>query len=380
MRILFVGNSGPVFLTHRLPLVLATLKAGHEVHVALPPSPVSQQIASYDYVYHEISLSRSSINPFTEIRSLVYLYFLYRKIKPDLIHHVTMKPVLYGSLAAYLAKIPAVANTLSGLGYVFTTQNLKAKFLCTLVKFIFRVSFLHPNNRVIFQNPENLSAFVSFGLIRKENVVLIKGSGVDTDIFNDSPEPDAIPVVMVASRMLLDKGIVEFVNAARIVQSKSIKARFVLVGGIDLENPMSIKNSQLNKWVDEGIIEWWGNQENMPKTFSQAHIVSLPSYAEGLPKVLIEALSCGRPIVTTNVSGCKETVRDGENGFLVPVKNSRALAEAFIKLISNKQLRQRMGNAGRKMAIKEFSIQIVIEQTFAVYQDLLKPLKMHPLR
>ena len=143
---------------------------------------------------------------------------------------------------------------------------------------------------------------------------------------------------------------------------------------------MSIKNSQLNKWVDEGIIEWWGNQENMPKTFSQAHIVSLPSYAEGLPKVLIEALSCGRPIVTTNVSGCKETVRDGENGFLVPVKNSRALAEAFIKLISNKQLRQRMGNAGRKMAIKEFSIQIVIEQTFAVYQDLLKPLKMHPLR
>tara|TARA_B100001123_G_scaffold110276_2_gene128292 strand:- start:845 stop:1276 length:432 start_codon:yes stop_codon:yes gene_type:complete len=142
---------------------------------------------------------------------------------------------------------------------------------------------------------------------------------------------------------------------------------------------MSIKNSQLNKWVDEGIIEWWGNQENMPKTFSQAHIVSLPSYAEGLPKVLIEALSCGRPIVTTNVSGCKETVRDGENGFLVPVKNSRALADAFIKLISNKQLRQRMGNAGRKMAIKEFSIQIVIEQTFAVYQDLLKPLKMQPL-
>jgi glycosyltransferase involved in cell wall biosynthesis len=375
MRILFVGNSGPVFLTHRLPLVLASLKEGHEVHVALPPSPVSQKIASYDYTYHEIPLSRSGVNPFTEIISLLSLYFLYRKIKPNLIHHVTIKPVLYGSLAAYLANVPAIANTISGLGYVFVTQSFKAKLLRTLIKFIFRIAFLHPNNRVIFQNPENLSNFVSFGLIGKKNVVLIKGSGVDTDIFNDTPEPDAIPVVMVASRMLFDKGIVEFVDAASIVRNSEVKARFVLVGDIDLDNPMSIKNSQLNKWVDEGIIEWWGNQEDMPKVFSQAHVVSLPSYAEGLPKVLIEASSCGRPIVTTNVSGCKETVREGENGFLVPVKNSKALAEAFIKLISDKQLRQSMGNAGREMAVKEFSIQIVIEQTFEVYQDLLKSLK-----
>ena len=375
MRILFVGNSGPVFLTHRLPLALASLKEGHEVHVALPSSQVNKKIESYDYVYHKISLSRSSINPISEIRSLIYLYFLYKKIKPDLIHHFTIKPVLYGSLAAYLAKIPAIANTISGLGYVFITQNFKAKFLCVLIKFIFKLSFLHPNNRVIFQNPENLNDFVSYGLVNKNNTALIRGSGVDTDIFGYTSEPESIPVVMVASRMLLDKGIVEFVESARIVKSANIKARFILVGGPDFENPMSIESAQLQKWVDEGIIEWWGNQDNMPQIFPQAHVVSLPSYAEGLPKVLIEASSCGRPIVTTNVSGCKETVRDGENGFLVPAKNPKALADAFIKLISDKQLRQRMGEAGREMAIKEFSIQMVIKKTFVVYKDLLKPLK-----
>jgi len=375
MKILFVGNSGPVFLTHRLPLVLAVRQAGHEVHVALPPSSVNQQIASHDYIFHEIPLSRSSVNPLTEIRSLIYLYSLYRKIKPDLIHHVTMKPVLYGSLAAYLAKVPAIANTISGLGYVFVTQSFKAKLLCILIKCIFKISFLHPNNRVIFQNPENLSTFVTIGLIRKENTVLIKGSGVDTSYFKATAEPDSIPTVMVACRMLLDKGIVEFVDSAREILAKGIEARFVLVGDIDPDNPMSLDRSQIMKWVDEGTVEWWGNQENMPEVFSKAHIVSLPSYAEGLPKVLIEASSCSRPIVTTNVSGCKEAVRDGESGFLVPVKNTKALADAFIKLISDKQLRQRMGNAGREISMKEFSIQIVIEKTFSVYSELSKSFK-----
>jgi glycosyltransferase involved in cell wall biosynthesis len=376
MRILFVGNSGPVFLTHRLPLVLAALKAGYDVHVALPPSPMSRQIANYDFEFHEIPLSRSSINPFSEMISLIALYFLYRKIRPDIIHHVTLKPVLYGSLAANLAKIPAIVNTISGLGYVFVTNNFKANVLFVLVKCLFKISFLHPNKRVIFQNPENLSDFLSYGLIDKENTVLIKGSGVDTETFKPSSEPHSTPVVMVASRMLLDKGICEFVEAAREIKAEGGKARFVLVGDVDPENPMTITASQIKKWVDEDIIEWWGKQKNMPEIFSRAHIISLPSYAEGLPKVLIEASACGRPIVTTDVSGCRDTVINGENGILVPAHDSKALASAFRKLIPDPQLRQRMGKAGREIAVNEFSIEIVIKKTFAVYQDLSRSFNM----
>ena len=379
MKILFVGNSGPIFLTHRLPLVLATLKAGHDVHVALPPSPASPQIAKHDFKFHEIPLSRSGINPFFELRSLMALYFLYRKILPDIIHHVTLKPVLYGSLAAHLAKISAIVNTISGLGYVFTTNNFKSKMLLVLVKGFFRVSFLHPNKRIIFQNPKNLADFLSYGLVDKKSTVLIKGSGVDTETFKPSSEPHSVPVVMVASRMLLDKGICEFVEAAREIKSEGGKARFVLVGDVDLDNPMTISTSQIQRWVNEGVIEWWGKQKDMPEIFSRAHIVSLPSYAEGLPKVLIEASACGRPIVTTDVSGCRDTVINGENGILVPSHDSKALAVAFRRLISNPQLRQHMGEAGRQIAVNEFSIEIVIQKTFAVYQDLSRSFSIQPL-
>ena len=380
MKILFVGNSGPVFITHRLQLVMAVLKAGHDVHVALPPSPASNQIANYDFKFHEIPLSRSGINPFFELRSLITLYFLYRKIRPDIIHHVTIKPVLYGSLAAYLAKIPAIVNTISGLGYVFVTNDFKAKVLFVLIKYLLKISFLHPNKRVIFQNQDNLSDFQALGLIDKANAVLIKGSGVDTQIFKPSPEPDSNPIVMVASRMLLDKGICEFVEAAREIKSEGSKARFVLVGDVDPENPMTITVSQIKKWVEDGLIEWWGKQKNMAEVFSQVHIVSLPSYAEGLPKVLIEASACGRPIVTTDVSGCRETVINGENGILVPAHDAKALASSFRKLISDPKLRQHMGKAGRKMAVNQFSIGIVIQKTFAVYQDLIGSFDIQPRR
>ncbi len=380
MKILFVGNSGPVFLTHRLPLVMAALKAGHDVHVALPPSSMSHQIANYGFKFHEIPLFRSTINPLTEIRSLVALYFLYRKMRPDIIHHVTLKPVLYGSLAAHLAKIPAIANTISGLGYVFITNSFKANVLFILVKYFFKISFLHPNKRVIFQNPENLSDFLSYGLIDKKSAVLIKGSGVDIETFKPSSEPHSTPIVMLASRMLLDKGICEFVEAAREIKSEGTKVRFVLVGDVDSGNPMTLTAEQIKKWVDEDVIEWWGKQQNMSEIFSQAHIISLPSYAEGLPKVLIEACACGRPIVTTDVSGCRDTIINDENGILVPPRDSKALASAFRKLISDPQLRKRMGKAGRKIAVNEFSIEIVIQKTFTVYQDLSKSFNTQPFQ
>jgi glycosyltransferase involved in cell wall biosynthesis len=175
--------------------------------------------------------------------------------------------------------------------------------------------------------------------------------------------------------MLLDKGICEFVEAAREIKSEGGTARFVLVGDVDPDNPMTITVSQIKSWVDEGIVEWWGKKENMPEVFSQVHIVSLPSYAEGLPKVLIEASACGRPIVTTDVSGCRDTIVDGKNGILVPAQDSKALANAFRKLISDPQLRQRMGKAGRETAVNEFSIEIVIQKTFSVYQDLFKAIQ-----
>ena len=199
---------------------------------------------------------------------------------------------------------------------------------------------------------------------------MIKGSGVDTDFFNYTVEPKAIPTVMLASRMLLDKGIVEFVEAARIVKSKGIRARFILVGDIDFENPMSIENSQLQRWVDEGIVEWWGKQEAMPRVLSQAHVVSLPSYAEGLPKVLIEALSCGRPIVTTNVSGCKETVRDGENGFLVPDNDPLNLSYKIEELMNSNEIVEKF-SFNNKKEINKYSEENINVEMKNIFSDIM---------
>jgi glycosyltransferase involved in cell wall biosynthesis len=370
-RILFVDNDVNTFHHYRIELALAARDAGFEVHVAAPPGKSSEILISEGLRYHAIPMTRSGLAPWKEFSTISVLFRLYRRVKPDLVHHLRLKPVLYGGLAAYGARVPAVVGLLTGLGYVFIAESRRALVMRKLVVLTSKVAFRHRNQRIVFQNPDDQNVFIKTKILPAAQTVLIKGSGVDVNLYVPTPEPEGVPVVVLASRMLRDKGVVEFVEAARALRDNGVSARFVLVGETDPGNPTAISAEQLRSWADEGVIEWWGHQSNMRKVLSQSNIVCLPSLREGVPKVLIEAAACGRAIVTTDAPGCREIVREGENGFLVPVRDSKALADALKILIESAPLRALMAAKGREIAVSEFSVERVVDETLGVYRELL---------
>ncbi len=329
--------------------------------------------------HHVIPLSRSGTRPITELRTLRALYQLYRRLRPDLIHHVTIKPVVYGGLAARAAGCPAVVSAISGLGYVFTGASLRHRALRALAVGLYRRALKHPRSRVIFQNPHDAAIFRELSITSAEQPVLIRGSGVHLDRFHHTPEPQGTPVVLLPARMLRDKGVVEFVEAARKLRSRGTEARFVLAGEPDPENPASLTTEELMSWADAGVVEWWGHCEDMANTLARSHLVVLPSfYGEGLPKSLIEAAACGRAIVTTDHPGCREAVEDGLNGLLVPLRDSNALAEAIHALLGDPERRRSMGQRGRGRAEAEFSVDEVVRQHLEVYETLLTESRYQP--
>lgn len=371
-RLLFVDNDLGTFLWHRLALAQAAREAGFEVHVAAPVGPQTTDLASNGLVFHPIPLTRRGINPFREVLTVLALRNLYRKLKPALIHHLRLKPILYGTLAARLAKRPAVANSLTGLGYLFAATGHKAATLRRIAQLGLRVALRHPNATVIFENPDDRRKFVDSRLVPEKRTVIVAGSGVDIDLFQKAPFADGTPLVVLASRMLWDKGVGEFVEAARMISARGVRARFALVGDTDMGNPSAVPREQLQKWHDERVVEWWGFRRDIPTVLAQSHVVCLPSsYGEGIPRVLIEAASCGRPLVTTDAPGCREIVRDGLNGFLVPVKDAGSLANALHKLLIDPDLRRQMGANGRELVLSGYSLEQVLASNLEVYEDLL---------
>jgi glycosyltransferase involved in cell wall biosynthesis len=369
--LLFVVNQAEFFLSHRLPLALAAKREGYDVHIATPISAGVAVIQAAGLTHHAVSFSRKGMHPFSELSSLGALFRLYRKLRPDIVHHVTIKPVIYGGAMARVAGVLAVVNAVSGLGYVFISRGLKAAFLRRTVRRAYRFALNHSNSRVIFQNNDDLELFTRDNLVRPQQAILVRGSGVDLKRFAPTKPAKGTPVVLFASRLLRDKGAREFVEAARALQSGGVQARFVLVGDVDPGNPASLSTDTVKGWHQERVIEWWGQREDMPAVFAQVHIVCLPSYREGLPKVLIEAAACGRPIVATDVPGCREIVRHNDSGLLVPAKDSRALANALRQLVTDPALRERMGRRGREIAAQEFGLERVVAETLAVYRTLL---------
>lgn len=370
-RLLFVVNDAPFFVSHRLPLAVAARAAGYEVHAAVPAdTPATSRITAAGIAVHHLPLHRSATNPVSEARTVIALVRLYRRLRPDIVHHVTVKPVLYGSMAARLTRVPAVVNAVSGLGYIFLAQGPSAAARRAAVRAAYRVAFRHPRVRTIFQNPDDLEGFTRSGLLPAHSAVLIRGSGVDLREFTATPEQDGRVIVMLPARMLWDKGVGEFVAAARQLNAVGVDARFVLVGESDL-NRAAVPTEQLRAWHDEGTVEWWGRRDDMPATLARAHVVCLPSYREGLPKVLLEAAACQRAIVTTDVPGCRDAIENGETGLLVPVRDADALATAIRRLVGDPVLRQRMGRAGRARAERDFSVARVVEATLATYRELL---------
>ena len=371
LKLLFLQTEDWSFWSHRLPLARAAMAAGYEVVVALNVDAHGERLRAEGFRVIPLDWKRGGVNPFQELLTLLAIVRLYAREKPDIVHQVAAKPILYGSLAARLCRLPAVANTLTGLGFVFVTENLKAQMLRAAIRFMFKLALSLPNSKITFQNADDREMFIARGLVAREKTALIRGSGVDVNHFLPRPEPPGVPLVILPARMLWTKGVVEFVSAARALRASGVKARFALVGDPDFMNRAAIPAFRLAEWKAEGVVECWGHREDMLAVYAQAHIVCLPSYHEGLPKALMEAAAVGRPLIAADVPGCREIVRHEETGLLVPAKDSPALAAALRRLIEDQALRERLGRRARQAAADEFSQELVSKQTLDVYRGLL---------
>lgn len=372
MKILYVVNSARFFLSHRLRLARAAQAAGFEVEICVPRAVDDPAIEGAGFPVHYYDLTRRSMRPWGELKAIVSLTRVYARQRPDLVHHITIKAVVYGTLAARRVRVPAVVNAITGLGSAFLRSGLAGEASRRAVLLALRRSLQHPNALTILQNPCDLESLVAAGAIQREAAVLIRGSGVDTTQFAPTPEPTGIPVVVLPSRMLEDKGVCDFVDAARILKHRGCRARFALCGDTDPGNPSAIPRAELVKWAATGLVEWWGHRADMRTVMAESNVVCLPSYTEGLPRTLIEAAASARVIVATDIPGCREVVRDGENGLLVPPGNPRRLAEALAKVVTNAALRADAGRRGREIAAPSFSVETVNTATLATYAMLLR--------
>jgi glycosyltransferase involved in cell wall biosynthesis len=371
LRILFLASDAWYFWAHRLPIARAVCKHGAEVLVMTVPGDKSVALESEGFRIIPWRVSRGSLNPWREIAGFLQVMGAYRRVRADLVHHVGLKPVVYGGLAArFCGRIPSI-NAFSGLGHLFASTSLKMRLLRRLVLIMLRHALSIESAKSIFENPDDHSLFVNAGVIPSRRAVVIRSVGVNLREFSPQPEPKGLPVVLLPSRMLWEKGIGDFVKAAENLRARGVSGRFVLVGSPDPANPTSIPETQLSVWTGSGVVEWWGQRDDMPSVFAQSHVVCLPSYREGIPRVLIEAAASGRAIVTTDSPGCREVVRHGENGLLVPPRSPEALAGAMATLLGDASLRAQMGVRGREIAVQEFSEERVVRETLSVYRDLL---------
>lgn len=366
MKLLFIVTEDWYFVSHRLPLAVAAQAAGYEVAVATRAGSQADVIRNAGIRLIPFAMSRRGGNPFAEVMAL---WRLYRLEKPDLVHHVALKPVMFGALAAWLTRVPAQVYAVAGLGWLFTSSRGVVRMVRPALRWTLARLLNRPHSLTVVQNPEDQALLERSG-VSATRLRLIRGAGVDLQIFYPvAPAPEPVCIVLVA-RMLWDKGVGEFVEAARRLAEAGAKARFLLVGAPDPANPASVPESTLRSWHGQHGVEWLGQRDDIPAVLQAAHIACLPSYREGLPKSLLEAAACGLPIVTTNAPGCREVVRDGVNGLLVPVRDAVALAKALEKLINDAALRRRMGEQSRLLAESEFGQEAIIAQTLAVYREV----------
>jgi len=357
-RLLFVTNESYFFLSHRLPVGLAALAHGFDVHIAAPAdhvwAPPDFQISDLEphgFTVHTIPLSRRGRNPVAEARTLAALVRLYRSLRPDVVHHMTVKPILYGSLAARLARVPAIVNLVTGLGQIFVASGGAAPILRSLAVTGYKIARGHPNGWTICQNHGDIDVLSEAGAIDPDRSTVVPGSGVNLNDFQASPDPEGTPIVVMPARLIWEKGVQAFADAARRLQAEGVNARFALVGGTQPSNPRSVPEKTLRGWEADGFLEWWGHRTDMPAVLSGAHVVCLPStYGEGVPKILLEAAASGRPVVAADIAGSREAVRHGKNGLLVPPDDLDDLTAALRTLIEDAELRRKFGTEARALA------------------------------
>ena len=372
-KVLILVSEDWYFCSHRLPIGVALKKAGADVVVVTRVRDHALPILDAGLRLRPTQLDRSGIDPLHDRETIAELLRIYREERPDIVHHVALKPTLYGSYCAWRTGVPIVINALGGMGFLFLARSLPARLLRAVVRQLLRLMLNRPASRTILQNRDDVNLLVEKVGVRRGNICLIRGSGVDTQKFRPTPPPAGTPIAVCVSRMLRDKGIAELVEAARLLKMKGVDLRVRLVGSTD-ENPASIDQRQLDAWAREGIVEVAGPSTDIPGEYARAHIAVLPSYREGLPKSLLEAAAAGRPMVATDVPGCREICRDGETGLLVPARSVGPLAAALETLATDPALRVRMGARARDVAVAEFAEEIVVRETLDLYRKRLSGL------
>ena len=369
--LIFVVTEDWYFVSHRLPLAVAARKAGYRVVIASRFSEHKARLEAEGFVVRPIRLRRRGASIIGEVLSVLELRRLFREFSPAVVHHVALKPVLLGSMAAAALPRIAVVNAVAGLGFLFTSNDSRARLLRPIVTQALRLLLRRPRSVVIVQNPNDQLQLIERGLAAPSAIRLMPGAGVELDVFKAVPEVDGVPVVAFAGRLLWSKGIGEFVAAARILKQRNIACRFVLVGERDQDNPDVVASETLRSWEAEGVVELWGRRTDMAEVLSAVHVVCLPSvYGEGVPKILLEAAACGRAVVTTDWPGCRDAILAGETGLLVPPGDSEALAAAIEHLVTDAALRRHFGAAGRRLAERKFDVRAIVAATLAIYAEL----------
>lgn len=374
-RIFIVTNIDLFFLSNRKEQALVLKDLGYEIHVVSKDTGHGEAIKNLGFQFHNLPSSRFGSNVFDELSAIRYLFKIYRLYRPAIINHLGLKPILLGSIAGYWVSKVKIINTFTGLGYLFTIDTFKTRLAKKVLMLVFRILHVAKFKYFsIFQNHTDLNIFQKLNLVDSSNAAVIKGCGVDVFRYKHTdPTSNERLKILLPSKILFSKGIYEFVEAARILKTTlNIKCEFILCGGVDEGHPFAIKKSEVEQWQEEGLINWLGNQSNMADIFAQSHIVVLPSYREGLPRVLLEAGAVGRPIITTDVAGCNEVVENGVNGYIVPVKSAQKLAEAIGLIASDKELRITMGANSRRIIERDYELYNTINQNIEVYKKVLK--------
>ena len=366
--LLFVVNVDWFFLSHRLPIAIAAQKHGYEVHIAVGITDQDVRLKSHGLIVHSLRLERGETNPLLALRTLFDILAICRTVNPDIIHFVTIKPIILGGIACHFLKRKCLVFSVSGLGYIFSSNGIKATVRKEIASLLYRFALAHKYIMVVFQNNHDLQTIRKPAKLLPSQTIVVPGSGVDLSKFAPLDMPAGPPIILFAARLLTSKGIYDFIEASSLVPD----ARFVVAGQFDSENRECLRPQELERSVQSGCIEYWGFSDSVADLINKSSIVVLPSYyGEGLPKVLIEAAACGRPVITTDHPGCRDAIEPGITGLLVPVRNPKALASAIQELINNPVLRISMGRAGRALAERKFDVKEVVQTHLDIYSELI---------
>ncbi len=366
----FVVTEDWYFWSHRLPSARAAQALGYDVVVIAHGGTFVDRIRSVGIKVIDWPVRRGSLNFWSEFKALLSLGAILRALRPAVVHNIALKPVIYGTVAAKLAGVPAVINSITGFGFLFASSRIASSLTGHVMLFAMRLLARLPRVLTICQNRDDADLIFPGGQLR-DKLRVIKGSGVDIEHFTPSPEPEGGLVCAFVGRMLWEKGVGDLVEAAAILKRRGADFRLVLVGPVDHQNPGAIGEDVLQSWQRDGLVDWVGSSDDIAEVWRRSHIAVLPSYREGLPKAVLEAAACGRAVITTDVPGCRDIVQDGITGLLVPARDPIALADALQRLASSADLRRRMGAAGRAKVTADFADRVVIEQMSKAYRDVL---------